>query len=130
MDEFTPNPAHEDVTVLDLIYHGFNARVVAMHRDTGEVVWVWKSSHWSGFPSLLLDNDRLVVSISGYTYCLDAVTGELMWENALKGHGTGIPSLVSIYGNSGSVAAAALIAQQNDSNTGEGGSSAAAAGGT
>lgn len=101
----------DDLALTDLVFLGFNSRVVALDRETGQVVWSWKSPKGTGFPSVLLDGDRLVVSIHGYTYCLDPLDGTLLWSNPLKGMGVGTPSLCSIYGNSGSVAAAAIIAE-------------------
>ena len=112
MNESYPQPMSPELSVLDLIYVGFNSRVVAMHRETGEVVWDWKSPKGSGFVATLLDGDLLVASVNGYMYGLDAVTGQQLWTNPLKGMGVGVPSLTSIRGNSGSAAAAALIAQQ------------------
>lgn len=111
MNDFAPQSELEH-SVLDLLYVGFNSRVVALHRDTGEIVWDWKSPQGSGFVSVLLDGDRLIASAQGYMYCLDPITGELLWSNPLKGMGIGVPSLTSIHGSSGSAAAAALIAQQ------------------
>ena len=99
-------------SVLDLIYVGFNSRVVCLHRDTGEIVWQWKSPKGTGFVSALLDGDRVIASVQGYMYCLDAITGEQYWTNPLTGMGLGVPSLTSIHGSSGSAAAAAIIAQQ------------------
>ncbi len=105
-------PTREDLSVLDLMYVGFNSRVVALDRDTGEIVWDWKSPKGSGYVATLLDGDRVIASVQGYMYCLEALTGEQLWSNPLTGMGLGVPSLTSIYGNSGSTAAAALIAQQ------------------
>ncbi len=105
-----------EYTLLDLLYVAFNSRVIALDRDTGEIVWNWKSPKGSGFVSVLLDGDRLIASVQGYMYCLDPLTGSLLWSNPLKGMGIGVPSVTSIYGNSGSAAAAALIAQQQQAN--------------
>ncbi|MCA9027577.1 MAG: PQQ-binding-like beta-propeller repeat protein [Planctomycetaceae bacterium] len=105
-------PAREELSVLDLMYVGFNSRVVALDRDTGEIVWDWKSPKGSGFVATLLDKDHVIASVQGYMYCLDALTGEELWSNPLTGMGLGVPSLTSIYGISGSAAAAMLIAQQ------------------
>lgn len=101
-----------DVSLMDLVFVGFNRRVVALHRDDGELIWEWKSPEGSGFPAVLLDGDRLVISVQGYTYCLDPVTGEQLWANPLKGLGIGTATIASIYGNTGSTAAAAIIVQQ------------------
>jgi hypothetical protein len=75
-------------------------------------VWEWKSPQGSGFVSLLLDGDRLIASVNGYTYCLDPLYGQQVWANELKGFGVGTPCLVSFHGSSGASAAAAAIAQQ------------------
>ena len=103
----------DERTLLDLVFVGFNSRVLALDRDTGEVVWDWKSPKGqSTHVAVLLDGDRLIVSVHGYMYCLDPLSGEELWSNALKGFGVGVPSLASLSGNSGSAAAAAIIAQQ------------------
>lgn len=84
----------------DLVYVGFNSRVAALDRATGALAWSWKSPTGSGFVSLLLDTDRLIVSVEGYTYCLDPVTGQQMWFNELSGFGTGVASIASVAGQS------------------------------
>jgi outer membrane protein assembly factor BamB len=82
-----------------LIFASFNSRVVALDRETGELIWKWKSPKGSGLPVILLDGDRLVVSVQGYMYCLDPVSGGELWQNPLKGLGVGTPCLASARGN-------------------------------
>jgi len=101
-----------EYTLLDLVFVGFNRRVVALDRFTGEVVWDWKSPMGTGFPAILVDGDRLIVSVQGYMYCLDPLTGQVWWSNPLRGLGVGTACIASLHGNSGSAAAAAVIAQQ------------------
>ena len=98
----------------DIVYVGFNRRVIALDRYTGEKIWDWKATKGSGFPSILVDGDRLIVSVQGYTYCLEPITGALVWENELKGFGTGIPCLASARGSTSSQggSAATAAAQQ------------------
>ena len=81
-----------------LIFVGFHSQVVALHRDCGELVWQWKSPKGSGYVTLLLDGDRLIVSVMGYMYCLDPTTGDQLWFNELSGFGTGVTSLASARG--------------------------------
>ncbi len=112
-DERDSRGQPRDPSLMGLFFLGFNSRVIAMDRETGEIVWDWKSPQGrSGQVAVLLDGDRLIVSVQGYTYCLDPLSGATIWSNPLKGYGVGIPSLVSLQGNSGSAAAAAVIAQQ------------------
>jgi outer membrane protein assembly factor BamB len=84
----------------DLVFVGLNGYALALHRDTGEIVWS-NNKMESGYVTLLLDGDRLIVSCSGYIYCLDPLTGELLWNNPLKGYGMATPaSLISVRGQS------------------------------
>ena len=83
----------------ELIFVGLNGRVAALNRYTGEIVWSNRQLR-SGRVSILLDGDRLVAAISGYLYCLDPLTGELLWQNPLHGYGLGVTHLVSCRGQS------------------------------
>jgi len=98
------------VLLEDLVFVGFNKRVLALDRYTGEVKWNWKSPKGSGFPAILVDGDRIIVSVLGYTYCLEPTTGSVVWENELTGFGTGTPNIASSHGNSSQQAAMAKIA--------------------
>ena len=88
------------MNIEDLIFVGLNGYALALHRDTGELVWS-NSEMKNGYVTLLLDYDRLIVSTNGYIYCLDPLTGQILWNNPLKGYGVGAPtSLVSVRGQS------------------------------
>lgn len=94
-------------TAASLLFVGFNRRVVAMHRKTGEIAWQWKAPRGTGFVALLPDDDLLFASVDGYTYALDPATGDLLWENPLAGLGTGVPCLATLRGTSGASGGAA-----------------------
>lgn len=80
--------------VSDILYIGLKARVHALDKFTGKKIWTWKSKHeFTGYVALLLDVERLYVSVDGYTTCLDALTGKERWHNPLKGMGIGVPCL-------------------------------------
>lgn len=82
----------------DLVFVGLNGWAVALHRDTGEIVWT-NDQMQEGYVTLLLDGDRLIVSTNGYIYCLDPLTGEIRWSNAMEGFGMGTPTaLCSVRG--------------------------------
>jgi outer membrane protein assembly factor BamB len=82
-----------------LIFVGFNGYVVALDRDTGEIVWSNNELN-NGHVTFLLDGDRLIVSTNGYIYCLDPLTGHILWHNPMKGYGCGTASLISVRGSS------------------------------
>ena len=95
-----------------LIFVGFNSRVAALHRDTGALVWQWRSPKGTGYTTILLDGDRLMISVQGYTYCLDPLSGRQWWFNELPGMGTGVPSLASARGTAPNPAAQAAADEE------------------
>ena len=99
-------------TVNDLIFAAFGKHVVALDRYTGEKVWEWSPPKGSGYMTLLLDGDRLIVSAYGYMYCLDPLFGQEVWNNPLEGMGVGIPCLASVNGNTNALAMQAAAQQQ------------------
>lgn len=105
----------------DLVFTGFNRRVAALHRLTGQIIWQWKAPKGSSYISLLLERDILVVSVDGYMYGLDPLTGGQRWFNPMEGFGMGVTSLVSINGaasNTVHIAAAANAAEDAASTSG------------
>lgn len=107
---------HRQQALDDVVFVGFNSRVAAMSRKTGEVVWQWKSPKGSGYVTLqLLDDPLLVVSVHGYMYGLDPTSGAVRWMNEMKGFGWGVTSIVAKgaeIDNSHVVASAAQAAQR------------------
>lgn len=81
-------------TIDQLVFVGLNGYAVALDRDTGEIVWS-NSEMKSGYVTLLLDGDRLIVSTNGYMYCLDPLTGEVRWHNRMSGYGSGTPTAIT-----------------------------------
>jgi len=101
-----------------LVFAGFNRRVAALDRRTGEIVWQWKAPKGNCYVSLLLDQNVLIVAVDGYLFGLDALSGNELWYNPMKSFGSGVTSLVSRHGQSfspvqaASAAAAAAAASQ------------------
>ncbi|MES2924614.1 MAG: PQQ-binding-like beta-propeller repeat protein [Verrucomicrobiota bacterium] len=105
------------MNVAELIFTGFNRRVAALNRRTGQIVWQWRAPKGSEYVSLLLEPGLLIVSVDGYMYGLDPLTGRQLWYNPMDGFGTGVTSLVSVngIGSSPVTAAAAQIAARRSS---------------
>ena len=101
-----------------LIFVGFHSQVVALDRDDGRVVWKWGSPKGKGYVTVLLDGDRLIASVMGYTYCLEAATGRQLWFNELAGMGVGVASLASVRGGmAGLIAQVAAQEEERQSST-------------
>ena len=86
-----------DVTVHydDLVFVGLNGSVSALSRLDGTEIWSWKAPRGAGYVSLLPREDMCVVGVGGYVYCIDPLTGQTLWENAMKGKGIGVVSLAA-----------------------------------
>ena len=84
----------------DLVFVGFNSRVAALDKKRGEIVWDWQATKGRGSVTLLVDGDYLFVSVMGYSYCLDARTGEERWFNEMSGFGFGVPCVATSAGHS------------------------------
>ena len=97
------------VTQDRIVYIGFGKNVIAFDRTSGEVYWSWKAPRagTAGAVALLLERDVLVVSINGYLWGLDPLSGDERWHNPLKGMGTGVPMMVSASQIGGSTAGGA-----------------------
>jgi hypothetical protein len=83
----------------NLVFVGLNSHVAALDRNTGETVWEWRAPKpiSRGYVSLLvLDAQHLIVSINGYSYCLDPLCGQARWFNELAGFGSGVASIAAL----------------------------------
>ena len=101
------------ITTSDLLFVGFNGRVIALDRADDSVVWKWKPSQkgmGNGVVTLLPDGDRLFATIMGYTWALDPVDGRELWYQPLKGEGQGIPTLATMVSSSDGARLAATAA--------------------
>jgi outer membrane protein assembly factor BamB len=100
------------LTIERMVYVGLNGRVACLERETGTLLWQWRAPKpRTGYVTLLVDRDRLLVTVNGYTYCLDAFTGEQLWFNPLRGFGIGVASIATAAGST-PPAVAAQAAQQ------------------
>jgi outer membrane protein assembly factor BamB len=97
------------MTIDDLVFVGLNGYVLAVHRETGDIVW--SCDHFeSGYSTLLLDGDRLIACTGGYLHCLDPLTGREFWSNPLRGYGMGVGAMISTRGQSATTIAQAAAA--------------------
>jgi hypothetical protein len=96
----------------DMVFVALNGRVVALDRESGEMLWQWAAPKSGGYMTLLPDRDRLVVSAGGYIYCLDPGTGQQRWHNPLTGFGFGVAALATVHGHSPHDDVASAAAQQ------------------
>lgn len=97
-----------------LVFVGIKRQVLALDRSTGSIVWkaTLKAAVFDDFTNVFIDRDALFASAGGRLFCLDPATGQVKWENPLKGCGYGIATLASVNGSSGNAPLAAEIGKR------------------
>jgi outer membrane protein assembly factor BamB len=85
-----------------LVYVGIKYHVVAFDRKNGLEVWrialpaKYKSS--SDFVNVVRDREGLFATCAGEIFCLDPEAGTLLWQDQLKGLGTGLVTVATDLG--------------------------------
>jgi outer membrane protein assembly factor BamB len=78
----------------DLLFVGIRGFVLALNRQTGDIVWQQQLKGWNT-PLLAYDDSRVYATVEGEVYCLSAENGARLWNNPLKGLGTGMCVLLA-----------------------------------
>jgi outer membrane protein assembly factor BamB len=86
----------------DPIYIGLKGAVLALDRDSGQIVWRTELKG-SDFVNVVLQGGDLFAASRGELYRLNPATGDLIWGNTLPGLGWGI---VTVAGGAQAPAAA------------------------
>jgi outer membrane protein assembly factor BamB len=84
----------------DLVFVGIGRSVVALNGSTGEQVWATRLKGYD-FVNVVLDGGRILATSCGEIFCLDPLTGHLLWHNRLKGFGTGLATIAIVQGARG-----------------------------
>jgi outer membrane protein assembly factor BamB len=76
------------------LFIGIKGSVVALDRATGQQVW---ATHFKGsyFVNVVLQDGAVLATCSGEIFCLDPLTGIMMWHNSLKGYGMGLATIAT-----------------------------------
>ena len=78
----------------ELVFVGIGRSVVALNRATGEQVWETGLKSYD-FVNVVLDGGRIFATCCGEIYCLEPLTGDVLWHNPLKGFGTGLATIAT-----------------------------------
>ena len=80
--------------ISDLMFIGIKGSVVALNRATGQQVWATQLKR-SDFVNVVLENDAVLAACHGEIFCLNALTGKILWHNPLKGFGIGLAMIAT-----------------------------------
>jgi outer membrane protein assembly factor BamB len=83
------------MNVNDLIFLGLKSRVSALNKSDGRILWatVLRGGVGDGFVTLHCDGKFVYAHTKGSLFCLDALSGQILWTNELTGYGYGIASI-------------------------------------
>ena len=74
---------------MEFLYVGIRGRVVALKKSDGTLAWTTDLPRGSSFVPIVQEGARLFAGSGGEVSCLDCESGKVLWNNPLKGHGTG-----------------------------------------
>lgn len=74
------------------LYLGTKGHVVCINKQDGSERWRTKLRS-NEITTLLVHENELFASANGYLYALDLQSGNILWENPLKGLGHGVCTL-------------------------------------
>ncbi|HYW42100.1 MAG TPA: PQQ-binding-like beta-propeller repeat protein [Bryobacteraceae bacterium] len=103
----------------NLFFIGIAGTVVALDRSTGSELW--RSKLGGDFVNVTLQDGDLYAAAKGELFCLDPATGNVRWQNPLKGLGR---SLITIAAEGGQQSVVMREKKQRDEAAGAAASAA------
>jgi outer membrane protein assembly factor BamB len=97
--------------ISELVFVGIKGSVVALERKTGKLTWSTRLKGYD-FVNVLFDGDRLLASTFGEVFCVDALSGKVLWHNPLRGYGRGLSGLATPTAAGASAITAAEVLRQ------------------
>jgi outer membrane protein assembly factor BamB len=78
----------------DVVFIGIKGTVLALDRRTGGNLW---TTHLKGgdFVNLVLDGRDLLATTKGEVFCVDPSSGQIKWNNPLRGLGWGLATIAT-----------------------------------
>lgn len=93
------------MTPSNLLFVGIYGSVVALDRSTGQQKWSTRLKEGSftvgnGFVNILVQGNVLYAATQGEVFCLDGLSGKILWRNEMRGYRYGLASLATVNGMS------------------------------
>jgi hypothetical protein len=76
----------------DIAFIGIAGSVVALNKATGKQAWATRLKGY-GFVNILVQDEQLLATVYGECFCLEPLTGRIIWHNPLKGFGRGLAGI-------------------------------------
>ena len=78
----------------ELVFVGIKGSVVALNGSTGEQIWVTRLKS-SDFVNVVVDEGTILATTCGEIFCLEPLSGGIVWHNRLKGFGIGLATIAT-----------------------------------
>ena len=78
----------------DLLFIGIAGSVVALNKANGRQAWATRLKGY-GFVNVAVQDDRVLATVYGEAFCLEPMTGRILWHNPLKGFGRGLAGIAA-----------------------------------
>lgn len=99
-------------TPTDLMYAASGRVVTALDRYTGRPVWRIKLPRMFGsIVTVMASGNEVFIGRGGYVYCLDRITGSVLWERGVGSNGSLVTMATDHMGTDEAAAQAAMAAQ-------------------
>ena len=109
----------------DLLFIGIAGSVVALNKRNGQQAWATRLKGY-GFVNVAVQDEQVIALVYGEAFCLEPLTGRVLWHNRLKGFGRGLAG-IAVAGSAGNGNAVGIAEQQRQDEDSAAGAAAAAA---
>ncbi|MRX28420.1 PQQ-binding-like beta-propeller repeat protein [Kangiella sp. HZ709] len=96
---------------MNYVYIGMAGHVTCIDKSTGREVWRTKIKKGSSLTNLIKEGNQIIAYSGGHLFALNALTGDIQWENELKGLGYSYCIIAGSDQTSGASASAATAQQ-------------------
>ena len=75
------------------VFVGTKGSVTAINKSDGREIWR-TALKGASYVMLAFDGNQIYAHTGGHLFCLDKISGEILWENDLPGLGYGLATLL------------------------------------
>lgn len=94
------------------LFIGIQGKAVCLDKTSGDILWSSKLKSSSSVTNVYYEGNRVFAYSGGHLFCLNAETGEIVWENGLSGYGFGACIIASENQSSATAISSQVASQQ------------------
>ncbi|MFT6990955.1 MAG: outer membrane protein assembly factor BamB [Paraglaciecola sp.] len=94
------------------LFIGIQGKAVCLDKASGDILWSSKLKSSSSVTNVYYEDNQVFAYSGGHLFCLNAETGEIVWENGLSGFGFGACIIASENQSSAAAISNQIASQQ------------------